>query len=446
MRRSLRSIDAGDSPWSGATDRPGRGVGAVHYAGSVPSFRPFQGLRYDPSLVSLNEVIAPPYDVVDEQGRAALASRSDYNAILVELPSDDPESGRDRYRVAADLLGQWQAKGVLRRDEEPALYGYRMEYADPAGRTVSTTGVFGALGVEDPDRGGILPHEETMSKPKGDRLYLLRATRTNLSPIWGLSLARGLTAWCTPEATGATEMVTATDTEGVVHSLWPIVDADACTRIADAVASNSVVIADGHHRFETALNYRNEQGPSEGDVRASGGAAGGVFALVVELAEEQLHVRSIHRVLSDLPADLDVAEAFAGRFALQEYTSDPAGINPDLLVAEEAIALVTGSGAWLLRDVATAGGEGSGEDVLAELDSVHLRAALDTLPAHEIDYEPRWPVALAAVRNGSSQAAVMIRPVTVDQIGRCARAGLRMPPKTTFFHPKPRTGMVFRPL
>ena len=393
----------------------------------------------------MDEVIAPPYDVVDEDGRAQLAARSEYNAILVELPADDPASGRDRYRVSADLLSLWQSKGVLRSDDSPAFYGYRMEYADESGR-VSTTGVFGALGVEDPAAGGILPHEETMPKPKGDRLFLLRSTRTNLSPIWGLSMAPGLTALCTPEATGATETVTATDAEGVIHTLWPIVDPTACARIAEAVASTPVVIADGHHRFETALNFSQEEGPSQDDVSGSGGGAAGVFALVVELAEEQLHVRSIHRVLSGLPADFDVAGAITGRFAPQPYAGDPAVLTPDLLAAEGAIALVTGSGAWLLRDAATVRGSGKGEDVLAELDSVRLRAVLDSLPDHEIEYEPRWPVALAAVRDGAAQAAVMIRPVTVDQIDRSAHAGLRMPPKTTFFHPKPRTGMVFRPL
>ncbi|HUY85548.1 MAG TPA: hypothetical protein VMU77_00430, partial [Acidimicrobiales bacterium] len=130
----------------------------------------------------------------------------------------------------------------------------------------------------------------------------------------------------------------------------------------------------------------------------------------------------------------------------EQIQIDPVELNPAMLSQEGAIALVTKDGAWYLRDSATATNGGTPGDVLAELDSVRLRNVLDDLPGHEIEYEPRWPVALEAVRSGAADFVVMIRAVTVDQIGRAAHARLRMPPKTTYFHPKPRTGMVFRPL
>lgn len=404
----------------------------------MATFQPFSGLRYDVSLVDMDDVIAPPYDVVDDAGRAELAAHSEYNSILVELPADDAQRGVDRYQVAAELLSSWTEKGVLRRDAEPCFYGCRMSYEDAGGRTLETVGVLGELGVRESDRATILPHEETMPKPKGDRLFLLRATRTNISPIWGLSLAPGLTSACRWDRARDSDYVQAVDDEGVTHTLWRISEAAACDAIARAVSSEAVVIADGHHRFETALAYREERGDDPG--------AAGVMAFVVELAREQLHVRSIHRVVSGLPQGFDVAAALGGRFAPQAFVGDPAALTPELLVEQGAIALVCRESAWLLRDVQTVRGGGKGEDVLAELDSVRLRSALDGLPDHELSYEARWPVALEAVVSGRADAVVMIRPVTVDQIGRAAHAGVRMPPKTTYFHPKPRTGMVFRPL
>jgi len=439
----------------------------------VPSFRPFRGLRFDTRLVSLGDVIAPPYDVVDDRLRPQLASRSEFNSILVELPVDDPSQGEDRYQSAARVLSEWKAKGVLALDPEPAFYGYRMVYSGPGG-SYETTGVLGALELVEPGA-GILPHEETMPKPKGDRLYLLRATRTNTSPIWGLSMAEGLTDLCAPPEDGS-GVVSATDDEGVTHQLWAISEPSRCAEIARAVASTPVVIADGHHRYETALAFSAEdQGglrgvsgsaqpegsatpgasvdsEGSGDLDGSGGGSGAVMAFVVELSADQLHVRTIHRVVSGLGQGFDLVDHVADRMAAERFGGDPAALTPELLVDQGAIALVTKESAWLLRDSSRKADEGGGDqpgrvaDVLSELDSVRVRSLLANLPPHELDYEARWPAALDLVMSGRASAAFMIRPVTVDQIGRAARAGVRMPPKTTFFHPKPRTGMVFRPL
>ena len=165
--------------------------------GGVPSFQPFPGLRYSRSHVgSLDDVVCPPYDVISEPERAALVARSPSNIVRLELPRDDERPG-DRYQRAAALLDAWRDGGILHRDPVPAFYGYRMRFTDPAGATRQTVGVIGALELEPPGS-GILPHEQTTPKAKTDRLELLRATRANLSPIWGLTPAAGLAACCPP--------------------------------------------------------------------------------------------------------------------------------------------------------------------------------------------------------------------------------------------------------
>src|SRR3954468_13778293 len=198
---------------------------------------------------------APPYDVISAEDHAALEARNEHNAVRLELPREI--DGRDRYEAAATLLKSWLAGGGLLRESAPAFYLYRMEFTDEHGRPRHTLGVIGALTLEPPGEGDILPHEHTTPKAKSDRLELLRATEANLSPVWGLSLAAGLTDRCQPDRPAVARAV---DEDGVVHSLWVVDDPAAETAIAETVGSAPVVIADGHHRFETALTYQRERG------------------------------------------------------------------------------------------------------------------------------------------------------------------------------------------
>ena len=185
----------------------------------VPRFEPFKGLRYRPEVAPIAQVIAPPYDVISSTERVHLASRHQANAVLVELPEADLPGGRDRYAVATDLFTRWQAERIIVAEPEPSLYPYRM--TDTAGHT--TTGVIGALGLAEPgEESDILPHEQTLPKPKSDRLDLLRATRANLSPIWGLSMAPGVTATFDP--TDDEPVADAYDDDGVRHQLWVLSD------------------------------------------------------------------------------------------------------------------------------------------------------------------------------------------------------------------------------
>ena len=395
----------------------------------MPRLEPFAGLRYDSSRLDLGSVIAPPYDVVDEQERSRLAARHRANAVHLELPQPDRRRGLDRYQHASALLADWEQSGTLVRDAHPALYPYRM--TTPEGR--ATDGVIGALSLDPADTADVLPHEQTLPKPMSDRLDLLRATRANLSPIWGLSLSAGLTGRFTVSAPPA---ATATDDEGVLHELWVLDDPATVTAVSEGIAASPVVVADGHHRYETALRYREEVVGIEG----GGSGASSIMALVVELSDDQLAVGTFHRALSGLPEGLDLVEAFSSWFDVTR--AGPADERTLAALAEAAaLALVMPSGAWLLTPR-----DGTAEAAGSALDASMVALPLAVLPDHELEFLPDWHQVGPALGSQRAQAVVLLRPVTVAQIAAWARERRRMPPKTTYFHPKPRTGMVFRTL
>ena len=393
----------------------------------MPSFEPFRGLRYDVDRVDLTDVIAPPYDVIDDDDQAALEAKSPYNSVRIELSRDEPE--RDRYEAARCRLEEWTKEGVLRLDE-PSFYVMQMRFTDEAGRSRQTTGVLGALELVEPDEGGILPHERTTPKAKGDRLFLLRSCRTNVSPIWGLSLAEGLSDLLhldrDPDAR-------ATDDMGIEHLLWVVRDPLTVDAIRERVASTPIVVADGHHRYETGLAFRDE-------MRAERGAGGWdrILTYVVELVESELTVRAIHRLLRGLPDGFDLVTALSSSFEPIE-TGAADGTILDRMEEAGALGLITPHGTWLLQPTPDIN-----DAAEHDLDSSRLDVALETLPEHEVVYQHGWDLAARAVERGQADAAVLLRPATVSQIAEVGHGGLRMPPKTTFFHPKPRTGLVFR--
>lgn len=397
-------------------------------------FEPFPGIRYDPERVDPGLVTAPPYDVLDAAERAALLERDPHNVIAVDLPVAPGQDGADAdYERAADLFARWQDEGVLVTDE-PSFYAYRMGYTDEAGRARQVAGIIGALELSPPDEGRVLPHEQTTPKAKTDRLRLYRATGANLSAVWGLSPAAGLGALA--ELPGP-PVARWTDDLGVHHRLWQITQPGLLDAIAGAVGSEPVVIADGHHRYATALQHRDER-------HESGAGAGPwdlVLAFVVELSEDQLDVQPIHRVLTGVPDGLDLAEALAPWFEVEaDATVDPTVV--DRMVAEGALTLLTAKGAWTLRPrpEALAGAR--------DLDSSRLDLALAGIAAEQVElgvaYQHGVDRVQALVDGGEVDAGVLLRPATVGQILEIAHGGERMPPKTTFFHPKPSTGQVFR--
>jgi uncharacterized protein (DUF1015 family) len=397
----------------------------------VARFEPFPAIRYDLGRVDIAQVIAPPYDVIDDQQRAELAGRSPYNAVQIDLPVD--EGGDDRYDLARRRLHDWQADGVLALDGRPSFTVYRMSYTDDAGRPRRTTGVIGALELSPPGT-DILPHERTTPKARSDRLDLLRSTRANTSAIWGLSLAKGLTDLL---PTGEQPAIDVTDETGVRHTVWVVDDPTVLADVSAAVAAQPVVVADGHHRYETSLAYRAER--ADADAGGSAGPAASTLAYLVELVEDELTVRAIHRLLSGLPDGFDLVAALDPWF---EAIGSPPEATPVTTAMTDAGALcvVLGDREVLVRPRPEALADAR------DLDSARLDLALATLPTHELRFQHGPDLVRDAVRAGQAQAGVLLRPATVAQIEATAHGGERMPPKTTFFHPKLKTGLVFRSL
>jgi len=389
----------------------------------MPRFEPFPAVRYAGGAGDPSDLVAPPYDVIGPDERAALERRAAHNAVRLELPSDGHAAAAARFRA-------WLAEGTLVPDPAPAFYVYRMTAGGHA-----TTGVLGALQLEAPGQ-GILPHEHTTAKDKADRLGILRTTEVNLSPIWGLSASGGrLAAAVRPD--GLEPLSRAVDDEGVIHELFRLDDPDRMADVTAAVAAQPLLIADGHHRFEVANAYRAEPGAAPG--------ASAILAYVVELAEDQLAVHPIHRLLSDVPADHPLLEALTSWFQITPAPVDDAEQLPQAMAEAESLGLVLPDGLWLARPRSTTTASAG-----ADLDSSRLDVALAGLAglgnAVTVRFQHGAGIAASAVGKGEADAAVLLRPATVDQIAATGAGGTRMPPKTTFFWPKPRTGLVFRDL
>ncbi len=385
-------------------------------------FDAFPGLRYHPTAAAspaattadVTDLVAPPYDVLSDAHRQALEDRNPANSVRLDYPhgATDP----DAYTHARTLLDTWLADATLRRDEAPTLTVYRMKA--PSGR--STTGVLGALGLEPPGIGDVLPHEETTAKDKADRLSLIRATQINTSPIWVLATAKGLGQACAEVIDARPSDASADDLDGVRHEVWVVTDAATIQTLRDTIIGAPVVVADGHHRFETALAYEREQPTADA-----------ILAYVVELTESELEVRPIHRIVS-VPTGTDLLAHLDHWFDRRELTGSMDAAQHDGPV------LVTGPATSVVLVPKT---DAFDDDTI--LDSQRLRIALANLDGTEVRFHHDPEVVVASVGPGSF--GVLLRPATVAQIRAVAAARTRMPPKTTFFWPKPRTGLVFRP-
>jgi uncharacterized protein (DUF1015 family) len=397
----------------------------------VPRFEPFTALRYDTSTGDrrLADLIAPPYDVLSDDDVDELASRHPANIVHVDVPRE--HDGAGRYDQAAAVMRQWIADGVLVADPQPSFTLYRMRFTDATGTARDIVGVLGGLEVVDEGAGGVLPHERTTPKASTDRLDLTRATRANLSPVWGLSLASGLTDLLAD----AGEPLGSVTVDGVEHAVERVTDAERIAAISAAVASDDVLIADGHHRYGIARIHRDE-------VRASTGSTDTpcelTLTFVSELVADQLSVEAIHRLYRAVSPD-QLRDLLAVSFDLE-----PAGAPSQATLAEMtsrgSLCLVEADSrcTWLSPR------PGAFDGVRA-LDGAWLEHALRDSDA-EVSYQHGLDEVVDAVNSGSANAAVLIRPVSVAEIERTAREGVLMPPKSTFFTPKLRTGFVIRPL
>jgi uncharacterized protein (DUF1015 family) len=452
----------------------------------MPSISAFRGVRYDLGHVgSLSDVIAPPYDVIDPELQDQLYKKHPANVVRLILNRDEPgdDEHSNRYSRAARFLRNWLREGVLFTEGDPAIYVYHQEFVE-RGQTFVRRGFMGRCRLERIGEGNIHPHEETHSGAKADRFKLWKACRANLSQIFGLYPDPENAAQSILEAAivGQTPLV-ATDHLGVVHRVWPVTDIAVINQVTAAMAGKPVYIADGHHRYETAVNLRDDlaaEMKERGEELSPEHPANFVLMMCVSMSDEGMLVLPTHRLFRGLPAM--TAEQLAAKLG-ESFTMEPAGEGPDraLTLWEEIEAegeqgtfgLYTAQDdRWTLARITDAGRNKMAEvaaDHCAEWQGLGVgilhRLLVDTLLDAPNLPAPKYVRALAEVpvglkegdsagrdltgqegSGGRFELAALVMPATVEHIRAISNAGERMPAKSTYFYPKLLSGLVINPL
>ncbi len=438
----------------------------------MPHIRAFRALRYDPASVpDLSLVVAPPYDVIDAAERERLVARHPANVVRLDLPAeemgDEPD---DRYRRAARVLAAWRSDGTLHKDPHPSIYVYEQTYRVPGTEVTRTQrGFFARIRLEPyGPTSGVLPHERTMSAPREDRYKLLRATGVNTSPVVGLYEDPDGTGRAVLDLlTGRAPDIEVNDDDGTCHRLWAVAaDGDAAAVVAPilaVVSGGPVTIADGHHRYETALRYRDERRMSRSCEEDP--AFDYMLMLFLDAVGEPLTVLPTHRIVGGLGGD-GVERLLAGLDALfsvrhdisEAELRDRFGAAGLARGGEGRFGLWTRAGGALLTARRTAFEQflPDGGDALRGLDVTLLGVALERLTGIDADAVAGGAVAytksadeaidrVEAGRDGAD-AAFLLEPTPVASIAAVALDGDVMPQKSTYFYPKALTGLVINPL
>ena len=434
----------------------------------MPHVAPFRGLRYDPKHVgALSQVIAPPYDVIDATLQEALYQRHPANVIRIELNREEPgdDDRRNKYTRAARFLADWRSQGVVMQEPAAALYVYHQEF-EVEGRRHLRRGVMARVRLERFGTGNIHPHEETMSGPKQDRLLLTRACRANLSQVFGLYPdAHGEVQELLDNAIAGQPPLEATDHLGVRSWMWPLTDESVATKVAGLMGPKPVFIADGHHRYETACNYRDEVAAANGGSLPPDHPANFVLMMLVGMSDPGLVVLPTHRLF------LEPAVATAGELATKLgdcFTCEAAGRGPteaagvweriDAESHQGTLGLYTaGDQAWTLARI-TPAGVARMERVAPEhspawralgVSILHRLVIGELLGAKQIPtpgYVHLVREVVEGLGSGKYPLAALVMPASVDDIRTVSETGERMHAKITYFYPKLASGLVFNPL
>jgi len=437
----------------------------------VPEIRPFRGLRFDPEVVGdLRQVVCPPYDVIGAEQQQALLTRSRFNAVRLDLPAIQPgEEPDDRYRRAGRTLAGWRADGTLHRDSHPSVYVYEQTYLIPGSdQSRRQRGFFAWLRLENfgPDS-GVLPHERTLSAPKEDRYKLLRATSVNTSPVVGLySDESGASEAALAQLASRPADADIVDDEGVRHCLWVVAEdgpaGDLVHSLLETAGRAPITIADGHHRYETSLRYRDERRANKtGEVDP---ASDFVLMLFLDTVGQSLTVLPTHRVVRGL-GEQGVQRLLERVHSLFEpqYVPGRAGLEAAFASVDSAtggegrMGLWTRNGGAVLRARRDAFEPflPDGGQALRRLDVTLLQVALDRLcgidaagiAGGRLAYTKSVREALDWVDDAhdGADAAFLLDPTPVAEIAAVAAAGDVMPQKSTYFYPKALTGLIINP-
>jgi uncharacterized protein (DUF1015 family) len=408
----------------------------------VADVAPFHGLRFDESKAGpLADLISPPYDVISDRQREALYARSPYNVVRIEEGAEEPGDGptNNKYTRAKAALEEWKSSGVLKVDTSPAFYLHD-HYFVVSGQRIRRRGFLGALRLYQEGRGIVRPHERTFPKAKTDRLKLLRATRTNTSPVFGLfadekgAVASALEAWM---VRGPARLVADARAGEERHLLWALDDRPVAEKLTAALKDQRVYIADGHHRYETGLAYLKEE-IDAAKIDFDEDSTHFTLAYLCALDDPGLRIFGTHRIVRGADAAIDeiVPRNFAAsvidRGALDDTQPGIVVVRNGIFTAlapKPELDLSAMPESWRTLPVAQA------EELLIE-------------PARklgaEVTYEHDVETAIAAGRDGAT--AVLLRPVEAATLKKVADSWERLPQKTTYFYPKVPAGLVLRPL
>ena len=429
----------------------------------MAEIRAFRAFRYDLGRVgALSDVIAPPYDVIDPTLQQALYDRSPHNVIRLILNKEEPTDTEadNRYTRAARTLREWQAEGVLAQDSARSLYVYHQEF-EVEGQRYTRRGFLARVRLERFGEGKIYPHEETMPGPKADRLKLFRATAMNLSPVFGLFPDEAGQVQGVLDAVIARSLpLEATDHLGVVSRLWQVSDQHAVSAVTGLMGPKPVFIADGHHRYETALRYLDERREA-GEVRDAESAANFVLMMLVSMSDPGLVILPTHRLVSGLP-NLTANEL---RLQLREHFELEA-IGAGEKAARDAWELIQADGSQEFLGFGTVAdgtwqiGRFRSPQLMTEWAGEHSSSwrGLAVSVLHVLVLGPllggkpqcRYVHLLREVQNAVAakecQLAVLVPPATMQHVEHIAGKLEKMPPKSTYFYPKVLSGLVFNSL
>ncbi len=419
---------------------------------------PFCGIRYAPQF-SKPEVFAPPYDVISAELRDAYTARDAYNITHIDVTPDG--AGLDWYGKAAGQLNFWIQEGVLARDDTPMYYGYVQHFRLADQTTYTRHGIFAAVRLAAWGE-GIYRHEHTRSAPRADRLNLMRATRAQLSPVFGMfsDPELRLNAWLQPPTDAA---VNYTDQEGTQQIFWPLADPSVIANIQAFLADKEIVIADGHHRYETALAYRDERRAAEGNPPRSQ-PYDYVLMYVTALQDPGLCILPAHRVVttSEMPSLPTLRQLLSANFAITDAADDAplAKLIRPLGETGTAFGIYLGKGTrWICQLKSSPSGNSAQVSDSADNQPLDVSILQDLVlePCFGIDagalqaservyYTISEAEACARVDSGQAQAAFILNPTRLAQVWQTARQLQTMPQKSTYFYPKLLTGLVMHTL
>ncbi len=397
--------------------------------------RSFRALRYDEAAGDLDRLVCPPYDVIDDAERQELLAASPNNAVRLELPELS-------YDLVGALIDGWLGAGVLARAARPGIVAWTQTFTTDGGSRHERKVLLVTVGVEPYEARVVRPHERTHAGPKADRLKLLYGARTQISPIYGV-YPDGVGAVWTAAAVSGDPQAQAIGRDGAVNRFWWIDDPGSCAAVTAAMADRWILIADGHHRYETAVTYRQER-------RAAGDGDGPhdwVMMGLTAIEDPGLVVLPTHRLLNEWPDDAD------GAFTKTVVTSEESLRSTLAQTPEDAPAfgLVTPDGAWILTAASTGGSSPAAKLDVAVIEDRILRRAFgkdQAALAHDgvLTYTKDTAEAWQLGSTGTVAAALILRPMPKTAVTDVAEAGETMPQKSTYFFPKLLTGVAFHSL